>query len=717
MRKAALAGAVSYCAIQALLGAPAPAQPGSGPRSAEERTAPPVEAEIIITARKREERLQDVPVTVNVLTSDFLTQINADNFGALDGQIPNFDFTSDRAARSTFQLRGFGPSTAVNQLPGVGIYVDGVYQTSTGFLALPFIGVERIEVLKGPQGTLYGRNAYAGAISIVTRRPTREVELHAEAEYSSGESIRAGLFASGPLVPDVLAASVSAAFQDSEGFFEFASTGEPVDHRRFWLIRPRVVFTPAANLEFDLIGSISELDSGSFTLHTPPATDPDPINFSGENVESNPRIFGDQDVYERKDYWSLALRSTLDLGGASIVSLTSYDDQVDMSAYDSDFSPQSLFNVLSDVDRELFSQELRLQSNGERRFRWLLGLYYASGDSITDTRRSGSFFGTSIVQLPIVTERFNTVAGFADIEFDVTGRLSLGFGLRYDNIEKTLQTTQIGERQARFSDLQPKFTVRWEATDDLMFFAHIARGFREGGFNANLINTPDEFFQNDSLWAYELGTRGEFMNGRGRFEVSAFLNNAGSYNVSNLVVINGVPNIATVNVGGVRTWGVEGSVSVPITNQFRIGGNFGVLRTERTRIDPRVPNGAALLGQPLTLVPEWSAAGTATYSTPLGNSGLTFNAVANISAKGATAFALATATTPAYIRDSFANIGFSLGVSMERWRLTLFGRNVFDERHAEVFQPPGQLASFGKPNAVVLYNEPAVFGIRGEIDF
>lgn len=676
------------------------------------QTSEPALDEIVVSARKRDESVKDVPTSLQVYSGAELSRDGVRDFSQIQQSVSNFNFFSDRAARAVVSMRGFGATTSTNLAPGVGIYVDGVYQPSTAFFNQPFVDLERMEVLKGPQGTLFGRNAYAGAINIVTRKPGDELRATVTAEAGNGDTQRAFASVSGPLIEGRLRGLVSAGFQEQEGFYKYATTGNPVDPNDYVIARGRLVFDVNDRVSLDLTGQHFDLDSGGFRQHS----------VSGPN-DTTPNIALNEPQFEKAKFTDVWLNSKAELGAVDLVSITSYSEQKNTSRLDGDFGPVALIDSVRLNDREVWSEELRAQSSGQNKFNWLVGLYYSESEIVSDQVNTGGFYPTGGLQTA-GAEDAEIRAVFTDLTYKLTDRLELGLGLRYDEIEKDGQSgnvrlTPAGPVQisavaldGKYDATQPKVSVRYGLTEDINAYATYSKGFREGGLNLNVPGSPLESFASDVIKNYEAGFKGLVADGRVQFNVAAFYMDAPSYNSSGTYANPlGGAALVTINVGSAESKGIEADMNARINNIWSINGSIGYIKAEWT--DVRNPSLGTASGDPLSFTPEWSASVGARAEYPLNSDGLLLELNGSISAKDDTVMSY-TANVGPNVRDAYALVDASVGLSKDRWRAVLFGRNLGDEVYTEQFTSQAALAAFGAVAAVSQFSQPRTYGLRLE---
>lgn len=375
------------CALVALTAAPAFAQDEDIAQP-----APPMEEamgsgnEIIVTATKREQTLQDVPVAVSVTTAATIEQAQIRDVKDLQTLVPSLRVTQSQALfATTYSIRGFGTSgNNTGFEPSVGVFVDGVYRSRSISQVSDLPDLQRIEVLRGPQSTLFGKNASAGVISIVTKEPQYEFGGNLEASYGNFDAFVAKGVITGPL-SETMAASIAGGYNKRDGYITDLGYGGKTNERDRWFVRGQLKFEPNSQLKIRLIADYDEIDeiccsAINIRAASPGATDA--IRFIGGQVNDASRPFDDV-TYSNfassnkiKNY-GFSGQIDYDIGPLTITSITAYRESQSRNNQDSDFTSADLIGSnRTAIDLDTFTQELRLSTNLDGPFNFLLGGYY-----------------------------------------------------------------------------------------------------------------------------------------------------------------------------------------------------------------------------------------------------------------------------------------------------------------------------------------------------
>lgn len=536
---------------------------------------------IVVTARKREESLNDIPLAVSAFTSEHIERAGIDDIEDLTTLVPAFSQvpaqdpgTNIITIRGITQVR-FGE-------PPVALVVDGVQASSPDQGTQELVDIERIEVLKGPQGSTYGRNAIGGAINIITREPTNEFENRLSAEVGEGLYYRLFGSSSGPIVDDVLRYRLSAAYSDDEGRITNKNLGRKVDNLETLTLNGRLIWNVTDHLTADLRGRIENADGGSAYYY--------PLYPGQDTNDVQPVVANrDGDGIRRLRDVSLKLDYEFDSG----ISLTSISAFAYVKAatigQDLDFLPYPLQpgfgGLILDQTRrtESVSEEIRLTSSSDGPFRWLVGAYYLHTDRDVDSAAYLDATGSGpyrAVQLSYLPERNDNdaYALFATLDYDISDRWALSLGLRQD-WDARHQTNPANESEIddTFKSLQPKASISYFFTSDNMVYASAARGFRSGGFNAQSNIFPRQY-DAEIANTYEMGTKLSLADGRVQLNMAAFYTDQKNVQFYRWDSVSAAQGILTIDDG--YHYGVEGDLTAGIGRGFRLFAGGSLIESE-----------------------------------------------------------------------------------------------------------------------------------------
>ena len=468
--------------------------------------------EVVITARKRNESLLEISDSVVVMTDEKITDAGIDSVEDVSLLVPNFSFVNTQNPGTVFiNMRGIGQFR--NAEPPVAIVVDGVQLTSTDAISQELYDVQQIEVLKGPQGAFFGRNAPAGAINITTKAPSEESEGSIEVKLGNGSYQYLRGLVSGSL-GDETYARLSGSISDYDGLLGNITLHEKVDFAQDKNLRLRIISDLTDTVALDFRASYSELNSGS-SYFTPIVDENNRTLDGATEVFSDIQgdIFGESD----RELSELALKIDADLGFATFTSISSYTDTNESFSQDIDFSVAPILDFSQARSVKAWSEEVRLNSNDGGDWQWQIGAYYLSSERTIRTSLRGNLANVLTWQNawnpsfggehnPLVgfsefegagydlnpanafdtLEESNAYAVFGNLSYDLNESWSLTAALRYDVDERDFYDV-LGTKNAigseKFSEAQPKFQVSYQPADSINIYGSWGVGFRSGGFN------------------------------------------------------------------------------------------------------------------------------------------------------------------------------------------------------------------------------------------
>jgi iron complex outermembrane receptor protein len=514
--------------------------------------------EILITARKRTERLQDVPMSVAAFTAADLERAGVENVEDIARMTPGFVFAPLFGGdQSTPVIRGL--STTIGE-PNVGFFIDGVYQGSRAAMEA-FLGdnIERIEVAKGPQSALYGRNTFGGAINFITKRPSEDVSGHLEITGGDYDTFEASGSLSGPLISGKLFGRVGVSYKERGGYYKNELTGEDLDDRQTAVYSGTLYATPSDNLSITARVAYENTDDGDEPLRFAPNNARVANPAAPNPLPERPQLFAGpapsyRDGYAvtpgflKRDNLTTSLSIEWEIDGYTISSITGYNDLEIKRDQDNDYEARSIRYIQTRIDMEEFSQELRLTSPTDQMVEWMVGLYYYDLNNHTNNRDLRAGLGLDIPTVAPFSNVFNTgligdiqedtenFAIFASANIEVLPRLTLGLSGRYSwekkkvFVEDTIAILDVMgtyENEETFETFTPRISLDYKVTDDAMLYASVAKAVKSGGFNVVTVGAPilpeDRAYDPERSWHYEIGAKTSWFDNRLNFNVSGFI--------------------------------------------------------------------------------------------------------------------------------------------------------------------------------------------------
>ena len=499
-------------------------------------TAAPLE-EVIVTAQKREQSIQDVPISITAISGDDLQANIVQDVFDLRATVPALEVrgVDPPSQGAAFAIRGLGSSVFnMGFEPTVGTFIDGVYVSRSGLVASSdLLDLERVEVLKGPQGTLFGKNTTGGVVHFITQKPDfNDTEGFAEVTYQEYDQVRVRGVLNMP-IQENLAARLSASYHTGDGYLENLN-GDDLNDRDRFTIRAQILWEPNDDLSVRVIADYSEVDENCCW---PVRNTNNPLNpvvnaplaaAIGSNIVDPPdvdnlRVASNGDLLFEAEDFGISGEINWQVGDITLTSITAFRDHEDINTKDNDFTGVDiLINTDTLPEVSVFSEEFRIAGTAEKlefaqSADWVIGLYYAS-ETVKRTREFT--WGSQITSFPFFApglfgnvpgraffdefeQDVDTIAGFAHVTINVTDKLSVTGGVRYTNDEKEASHRgQTGTAAAPFnnlplavvhdydasredSEMTGTASIQYNWADDFMTFFTYSRGFKSGGISLN----------------------------------------------------------------------------------------------------------------------------------------------------------------------------------------------------------------------------------------
>jgi iron complex outermembrane receptor protein len=689
--------------------------------------------EIIVTARRRNEAFQDVPVTISVFDENEIRAAGIERPRDFIDLTPNVTLVETQNQGNAFvTVRGI--SQARNSEPSVAVLVDGVLMSNPAQFNQELFDVTQIEVLKGAQGAVYGRNAIGGAMVITTRQPGDERQARMKFAYDSGPGAMVQLSSDGPIGDSKkLKYHVAMSGFDTDGYIENTYLREKADPYRDFSVRGRLIWEPNDRLTVDSRIYSSQLDTQAlyFNIVGPPSSVPLDVNNTSLPVRVNNAGENGRDLSQ------VALKIDYRMDAGTLTSITSFDSVREILTGDAyDFLPiqQSFFYNLFEfllgpgngfdlnqsqfLDVDTVSQEVRFTSGDDDRLRWIAGAYYIGTDRFIST---GNMIDTGNGVFPVYrspstnplnpqfsyladSQDNNAWALFGEIGYDITKRTELSVALRYDKDHRQ-QTTETptaflpnvpgfpqgftGQvRSHTWSESQPRVTLRFKASDNLTLYGGYSKGFRSGGFNQTGVGavaasqTPPilgvgDLFDAEVADTVEFGLKSRLAN-RVNLDFSVYDTAAkGSYFFV-FLAINSTQNLGNLDKVGYK--GFELDLNARITDSFNLTFGYGATDSEiKDAADPTtIGNQAPLVSRDTTNV-------GAHYHKPIGSTGVEFEVRADYRRIGKTYWEPYNVT----VRNPVNLLDLRVGFSAQDWSITAWERNANNVQYNAEFSPGG----------------------------
>lgn len=618
--------------------------------------------EIVVTARRTEESLQEVPASVSAFSAEQLERIGATDSTGLQGAVPNLNIVQGRGSSNAtnIYIRGVGQPDALQTFdPAVGFYVDGVYYSRIRGTQMDLLDIERVEVLRGPQGTLYGKNTIGGAYSVVTRRPGQDPHGLFQVTVGDYGQLESRIAASGPLTDNfAIGGALFGAARD--GYVTNPVTGEEYNNRNAWGGRFQAAWDVTPNFNLDFAIDYAEEDNAltmgqavsSLTtiigVPIPAGAVPNPLPEFNFTAQATPGLPNSSVM----DHGGVSLHADWELSdNITLRSITAYRNLNYTDYVDIDATALELGDVLVDVDQDQTSQEFQAIWEGDR-WTTIGGLFYmqenvASHQEAYADDLLGAFLGGGTFLRTVDDDLQTTsVAAYLNATYQLTDRLSISGGLRYTEEEKDyFRTTSTFSSNALFTanparppvnitdtwdDLSGLLSIDYQLNDDFLLYGRVAQGFKSGGFNGRANNPGEEApYDPETVTSYEAGFKSDWWDGRLRANFAVFYNDYRDFQarVSNLTTDpgTGLPSIelSVLNAGQLEISGAELELVYNPVDALRLDAQIGYLNAEYGEFEDLrfVASGNSRAFQTPAFSPEWTSRFGAAYTWELANEG------------------------------------------------------------------------------------------------
>lgn len=625
--------------------------------------------EIIVTAQRREERLQDVPIAVSAVSADALRDTGISSTRELTQIIPSVQVTRSGPS-GLFFIRGVGTTNAAAGEEGANaLYIDNVYIGDLGQMFNNFNNIQRIEVLKGPQGTLFGRNATGGLIHIITREPGDETKFEGQIGYGNYETVNARAYLATPIADNLSIDLALTKTRQNNGWGKNLTLGTKNKVEDYWGARSKIVLRPTDTVKLVLAGDYYKNEDNlglgwriaDGTLATGGFASP-----GGHDTTSN------TPALTRQKIWGVSLTGDVDLGFATLTSISAYRKSRNDSSFDVDGSPANLLNIAYTSAGKTIQQELRLASSSTEPLSWQAGVFYLRSEAATSPQK---ITGAQNIQIDALLKT-NSYAAFGELTYAITPTTHLTGGIRYTADRRRFDGTtrpilaggvlgsiiaaassNAANSRLNTSEFTYRVSLRQDITQDINVYASVNRGFKAGTFN---LQSPGNVpAQPQFIMAYEAGLKSELFDRRLRLNLAAYHYDLDDFQIRSAALLgNGGAGTSTLqNAATVKVDGIDADFELAVTPRLRLMGGATLLNSRfakfggpgavtqaayvylapatcpaPTTASPGLENpgprtgglvvcGGDGSGNKLPMAPRFAASLGATYTVPVGNDG------------------------------------------------------------------------------------------------
>lgn len=693
--------------------------------------------EVIVSATKREENLQDVAVAVTALSEANIRDAQINSAEQLTYLVPSLTLQKGSDSReSSFNIRGIGTqSFSIGTEPSVSTMLDGVVMGRSGQAFMELMDIQRVEVLRGPQGTLFGKNSTGGVVHIITQQPTAEPAGEIMASVLSGEEYRAGFTVSGPVTDD-LGYRLTASGSDVDDFTKNHYDGKYYNGSQNWTVRGKLRWLATDNLAVNLSSDFGEQECDCTvapigSLEPWEGNEDDvqdvldliyPVVPSDDNTEANINNVPNSESSQ----WGSALEVNWDIGDFTLTSISAVRGfEIDGNSNDDyDGQPITVVGIdqLGDTEQEQFTQELRIVSPDDGNFSYVAGLFYFD-QTVERTFERTLDIGIDPIGVGVATFEAQTTnwAAFGEATWDLAESWRLIFGARYtdDDVSFDFQRTREGlpigipvpvepsSGSTSEDDLSGKLALQWDFSDSGMAYLSYAEGYKGPAFDLTFESIPEtqERVDPETSTSWELGLKSRLFDGRAMLNAALFYSEYDNFQAEGFFDPDGLPNcppdnltcnpdddpgaFILINAGQVTTQGLEMDFQVQVTENLLMTGGLAYIDT---KID-EYPNGPCSNGQTfrgecdltqdlsggeLPYTPEWKGNLTAAYTWAREGA---FDVVLIGALRGQDEVQYSLAQDEGTIGDAYTVYDASVVFrdQLDRWEATLFVKNLTDE--------------------------------------
>ncbi len=548
-------------------------------------------AEIIVTAQRRAENLQDVPIAVTAITADSLKNSGVSATNDLPQIVPSVQMTRSGPS-GLFFVRGVGTTNAAaGEESANAVYVDGVYLGDLSQAINNFNNIARVEVLKGPQGTLFGRNATGGLIHIITREPGQDLVFRGQFGLANYETLSSQGYVAAPL-GDKLSADIAwTSSHQNDGWGHNRTLNRKNNLTDYDGLRSKAVLRANDDLKFTLAGDYyTTRDNTALGWRIADGV----IGTGGQTSPGGHDTNANKYAETRLRIWGTSLTSEADLGFATLTGITALRRTRNISAFDVDGGAINLVNIDYTSRAKTFQQELRLASNATDPFSWQVGGFYLRSQASTSPQQQTGIAFAPLVGLQIDADlTTDSYAAFGEATYAITPTTKLTGGLRYTMDRRRFDGTtrpilpggalgpviaaqSVADSHLRYNEVTYRIALRQELTDDISVYGSVNRGFKAGIYSLQAPASPP--VKPQFIMAYEVGLKSELFDRRLRLNLAAYHYDIDDYQVRSAANANPGSNIL-LNAAAVKVDGVDAEFEAAPTEALRIFGGFTALRS------------------------------------------------------------------------------------------------------------------------------------------
>jgi iron complex outermembrane receptor protein len=715
--------------------------------------------EVTVTARQRSESLQDVPVAVTVMDEDAINKTFAQNLREMGAYAPNVTIgTVPGFNAASIAIRGVSTGDIPSTFdPAVTVAVDGFYLGHYQASLLDMFDISQVEILRGPQGTLFGKNTIGGVINVTTKKPSGEFGLQTKVRVGNEGRQDVMVAADLPIVDDVLAARISMQKFNFDGFYENTYDGSDAGGQDLFAARAKFLWTPTE--EFEALLSFEYIEDDSDTPMVVNTTTDDKFFYGavpgrgaggsanlplGDTFktglappEAHTAGFAeskDTDGHQ-EDVDGIYLTLNWDVMGGTLTSISGYRG-VD-SDYYNDYvgEPAAIYATIRSIYRDTTSQEFRFSTSTDN-LDYVVGAYYQQNDmeyeNYTSLGPDHPFAGGpsipvgGLLLLADGSQDAVSFAVFGEGSYNLSDATSITAGMRYSEEEKDFELSPLGfpsalrvQESDSWDDITYRLGVDHQLNDGVMVYGSFSTGFKSGGYNeqAGTLGSAATAFEPEQAESFEVGMKADLLDNSLRLNVAAFMVTYKDLQVDSVVSVPGAGQESIVNnAGEVTSMGIEADVMWLATDHLTIDGTLGLLDAEYDMFDCNRDNNAATPDVDCSdfevkRTPDATASLGATYNIPMDGLNGSLDLNTNLTYTDAFYNDIINSASSEHEEVTLLNASVTYTANNEKLRVAVFARNLTDEEYQTSGLSVANLWNFST------FGNPATYGLEVEVKF
>ncbi len=642
------------------------------------------EEEIVVTsAQKRSENINDVPIAMDVISSEFIESVGASGLSELEFVVPSVNFgRGGRKTRGEIAIRGIGDfSRNIGTDARVVVYIDDVPLGRSSAFNVSLLDIDQIEILKGPQGTLFGTNTIAGAINIITKAPESIVNNEIRVDVGNRNQRLFSLRSNLPF-SESAAGKLQVSRVSSDGFLKNITLDNDLQGDDSESARLQLRFEPTDNAvistNFDWLSesinatnALALADDGTFN------------GFSA--ASSNRQVAHDAPEFEERDIWGGSVVFDYELAsGSAIKSITAYRNSSFEELSEEDYSPIPAVTSTFDEEYEQWTQEMRFVSRLHEKFDYVTGVFLSAQE--TETQRSATLTGNSVITPGNLKSQ--AISLYANGNYRVSPLLEINLGARFQNESKKIEyeiEDNIGlfvnaslDDDRSFTSFLPRVSFNFNVGANSLFYTSISRGTKGGGWNADFVTSLDNiYFKPEYSINYEAGYKSDYWDGKVNVNASAFVAKFDDYQVFQFVDDGTTTTIQLTNAGEATSQGLELGLDLNVSKFVAWSLNASYTKAEFDRFRDGGGIGTDYDGNTLAHAPELAMYTAINGNIPIGISNKVFYYLDYSYTDG---YFSNPSNEPEYEVDDYYTLNGRIGLSIgKHWEISLWGKNLTDE--------------------------------------